>query len=308
MSLAELNENAVGQDLSLLHRSTSTVRGYLELTKPRIMLMLLFTEYCAMVVGAGRLPDWKASLWSVLGLALSTGGAAALNMWYDRDIDGIMQRTAHRPIPAGRVSSTGAFWFGLILQVGATLLLGFLVNWLSALMALSGFVYYVVIYTMWLKRSTPQNIVIGGGAGAFPPIVGWAAATGHLSWAAVLMFLIIFMWTPPHFWALALYKRDDYERAHVPMMPIVRGPKSTKRQSFVYTLLLLTSSLLLYVTGVVGLVYLAVAVALGLGFMVFTWMSLRENDSHVQWAKRTFRYSLIYLPTLFVLMVLNFTH
>lgn len=308
MSMAEMNEGAVSQDLSVVQRIFSTLRNYTELTKPRIMVLLLFTEYCAMVVADGRIPGLAVTLFAVVGLALSSGGAAALNMWFDRDIDGVMKRTVRRPIPAGRVSSTGAFWFGIALQVAATLILGFLVNWLTSILALAGFIYYVVIYTMWLKRSTPQNIVIGGGAGAFPPLVGYAAVTGHMSWAALLMFAIVFLWTPPHFWALALYKCDDYQRANIPMMPVVRGARSTKRQSFAYTILLLIASLLLYFTHTVGVVYLAIATALGVGFMVFTWMSLREADDQVEWAKKTFRYSLLYLPTLFVVMVLNLHH
>ncbi|QQE77492.1 heme o synthase [Alicyclobacillus sp. SO9] len=308
MSLAGMNEGAVSQELSFLQRAEVTVKSYFELTKPRIMVLLLFTEYCAMVVAQGRIPGFRVTLLAVLGLALSTGGAAALNMWYDRDIDVVMKRTQGRPIPSGRVSSTGAFWFGIGLQVAATLLLGLFVNWLTAALTFAGFIYYVVIYTMWLKRSTPQNIVIGGGAGAFPPIVGWTAITGHVSFAAVLMFLIIFLWTPPHFWALALYKCEDYERAHIPMMPVVNGPVSTKRQSFVYTILLLASSLLLFMTGTVGWVYFTVAVLLGGAFLVFTWKSLRESNGDTRWARRTFLYSLAYLPTLFVLMVLNLHH
>lgn len=308
MAMVEMNEGVVRQDLSATRKYAAMVRGYIELTKPRIMLMLLFTEYCAMVVAAGGLPEWRTTLWAVLGLALSTGGAAALNMWYDQDIDAVMERTKNRPLPGGRVSGRGAFWFGLALQVAAMVLLGLLVNWLSAALTLVGFFYYVVVYTMWLKRTTPQNIVIGGGAGAFPPLVGWAAVTGHMSWAAVLMFLVIFLWTPPHFWALALYKQEDYKRAQIPMMPVVRGAKWTKGQSFFYTVLLLASTLLLYMTGVVGTLYLSVAAILGTVFMAFTWLSMRESASGVQWARRTFIYSLVYLPTLFVAMVLNLTH
>lgn len=290
--------------LGLLEART-VLSDYVTLTKPRIMVLLLFTEYAAMVVASKGLPGLRVTVFGLLGLMLSTGGAAALNMWYDRDIDVLMERTKGRPIPAGRVSPVGALAFGLVLLVLSFAVLGFGLNWFSAWLAVAGFIYYVVIYTMWLKRRTPQNIVIGGGAGAFPPLVGWSVVTGHLAWPAVLMFLVIFLWTPPHFWALALYKHDDYKRAHIPMMPVVRGAKTTKWQSLVYTVLLLASSILLYYTHAVGLVYLAAAILLGVGFVIYTAMSLLEKSPNLIWAKRTFKFSLIYLSVLFVVMILN---
>lgn len=306
----EQSKPAVHSALFASHRLAQVRRvfkGYYELTKPRIMLMLLFTEYAAMVVAAHRFPSAKISLFALIGLALSTGSAATMNMWYDRDIDAVMNRTSKRPIPAGEIQPTHAFWFGIVLLIIAMVELIWAVNLLTAAMALAGYVYYVVFYTMWLKRRTVQNIVIGGGAGAFPPIVGWCAVTNHLSWPAFLMFLIIFLWTPPHFWALALYKQEDYRRANIPMMPVIKGDRVTKIQSTVYAVLLLVCSIVLYFTRTVGVWYLIAAILLGSCFVFYTLRSFQEKESFV-WAKRTFKFSLFYLPVLFVFMIFNKTH
>ncbi len=281
------------------------IADYVALTKPRIMFFLLFTAFSAMVVALGHLPTWRLLGCTLLGLAFSTGGAASLNMWYDRDIDRVMDRTRHRPIPAGRVQARYALAFGLLLETLSLVLLTAEVNGLTALLALAGFVYYVFVYTIWLKRVTPHNIVIGGGAGAFPPLVGWAAATGHLATAAACMFLIVFLWTPPHFWALALYKNDDYVRAGVPMMPVVRGERQTKWQSLGYAVLLTISSILLWATHVVGWRYGVGALVLGLVFILVLIRLLAERLPAVDWAKRTFRYSLLYLLGIFGLMLAN---
>lgn len=282
-----------------------TVKAYIALTKPKILVMLLFTAYAAMFVGAGRVPHLFVTIFTLVGLALSSAGAATLNMWFDRDIDALMKRTEKRPIPMGLVKPSHALIYGLLLGLTSVLVLGIFVNWLTSLLSLAGFVYYVVIYTMWLKRRTPQNIVIGGGAGAFPPLVGWAAVTGHLAWAAWVMFLIIFFWTPPHFWALALYKNEDYVRANIPMMPVVRGPRVTKFQSLMYAILLLGISLSFLIDGTVSVLYFIVATVLGIVFIVHNIMLWRENDQKFIWAKRTFIYSLVYLPTVFVFMIFN---
>lgn len=290
-------------------RSFRALGDYLALTKPKIILLLLITGGCAMVVAkGGGLPSLRLMLLTLAGLGLSCGGANAVNMWYDRDIDPIMTRTQRRPIPAGRLRPESALAFGVAAQTTSLLILGFFVNWLAALLALGGFIYYVFIYTMWLKRRTPQNIVIGGGAGAFPPLVGWAAVTGHVGIASLLMFLIIFMWTPPHFWSLALYKDDDYRRAGIPMMPTARGWQTTKWQSLIYAVLLMATSVLLYRTGVVGLLYLFAATVLGIVFIGYTLVLLREPKPEVKWAKRTFRFSLLYLTAIFAVMVLNVRH
>jgi protoheme IX farnesyltransferase len=278
---------------------------FLALAKPGILALLLITGLCAMVVARRGLPPLGLTVWTVLGLGLACGGANALNMWYDRDIDRVMRRTCRRPLPAERLQPRDALAFGLGCAAAGPVVLGLAVNWTAALLALAGVVYYVGIYTMWLKRRTPQNIVIGGGAGAFPPLVGWAAVTGRVGVAAALMFLIVFLWTPPHFWSLALYKDEDYRRAGVPMMPVVAGWRTTKVQGLVYAVLLLVASVLLYWTHVVGLVYLVCAALLGLVFVGYMVLLLFEQQPQVRWAKRTFRYSLLYLTALFGVMVLN---
>ncbi len=285
----------------------SVINAYVELTKPKIMLFLLLTAYCAMVVAHKGLPGVAVTLSALFGLALSTGGAAAFNMWYDRDIDAVMKRTEGRPIPAGKIPSANALWFSFILFALSVVWFGLIVNWLAALLSAAGFVYYTLVYTVFLKRRTPQNIVIGGGAGAFPPLIGWAAVTGHVGLPAILMFLIIFLWTPPHFWALALFRHDDYKRANIPMMPVVKGEGSTKRQMAVYTFLLSIVSLLLYWTGAVGVTYVWIAGILGLAFMVHSMFVLEEKLPNAKWARKTFFFSLLYLGVLFLGMVTNVT-
>lgn len=281
----------------------ATIQDYVELTKPRIIAMLVVTAYCAMVVAGGRLPSLGITLAALLGLALSTAGAHSINMWYDRDIDRLMSRTRRRPLVTGTIAPARALVMGIFLEVVSIALLLWRANLLTAVWSTAGFLFYVFIYTFWLKRRSPQNIVIGGAAGAFPPLVGWAAVTGQTSLAAWLMFLIIFLWTPPHFWALALYKRDDYQRAGIPMMPVVRGERSTKWQSITYTGLLLLASLALYGTHAVDKVYLAIALVIGIGFMAVHIPLLSEKWPNVRWAKRTFHMSLWYMTAIFVAMV-----
>jgi protoheme IX farnesyltransferase len=287
------------------HAGTASLGDYVQLTKPRIVLLLVITAYCAMVVAAHGLPPFFLSLYALLGLALSAGGAHAVNMWYDRDIDALMARTNDRPVPQGKIPAARSLALGIGLMAVSLLLLLVAVNVLTALLALGGFLYYVLVYTVWLKRSTPQNIVIGGGAGAFPPLIGWAAVTGQIGLAAVLMFLIIFLWTPPHFWSLALYRQDDYRRAGVPMMPVARGERATKLQMVAYTALLPAASAALYFTGAVGAAYLAVALALSAGFLAVTLALLRERAPETKLARRAFGFSLLYLTVLFAAMVLN---
>ena len=286
-------------------RRLARAMDYVQLMKPRIVVLLLVTTLCAMLVAAGGMPNVRVALAGLLGLGLSSGGANAVNMWYDRDIDAVMRRTRNRPVPAGRLSATSALWFGLACEAVSVAVLAAWTTPLAAVLSLAGFVYYVVVYTMGLKRRTPQNIVIGGGAGAFPPLVGWAAVTGGIGLAPLLMFLIIFLWTPPHFWSLALYRQDDYRRAHIPMMPVARGERTTKVQSVVYAALTLLASVALYATGVVTAAYLVVALAAGLAFVAFTVRSLREHLPDVTWAKRTFHFSLLYLAAVFGAMVVS---
>ncbi|MDQ0191051.1 protoheme IX farnesyltransferase [Alicyclobacillus cycloheptanicus] len=292
-----------------LHKSSTlkvveVAKAYLTLTKPRIAILLLFTAFAAMIVAAQGIPTLRQMVLGLVGLGLSAGGAAAINMWYDRDIDAVMTRTAKRPLPSGVVSPGQALTFGLLLGVASVVLLATTVNWLAAILSGAGYVYYAVIYTMLLKRRTPQNIVIGGGAGAFPPLVGWAVVTGHLSLMAVLMFVVIFLWTPSHFWGLALYKNEDYTRAGVPMMPVAKGSRSTKRQMVAYAVLLLAASLALTPVMRAEILYTVLAGIFGLGFLLVNIRLLSEPDDEHRWSKRTFFASLLYLPAMFTVMAI----
>lgn len=281
------------------------VQQYIALTKPKIQIMLIFTAYIAMIVAEHGVPSFGRTVFTLLGLVLATGGSAAINMWYDRDIDVMMSRTLKRPLPLGAVNATGALVFGVTLIAASFTMLAIFVNVMTATLALGGAFYYAVVYTMWLKRRTPQNIVIGGGAGAFPPLVGWAGVTGHVSLAALIMFAIIFLWTPPHFWALALFKNEDYVKANIPMMPVVKGAHVTKVQSVVYAVLLLVVSLMLYSTGAVHAMYIVVAGLCGIAFLVLNILLLKSPDTSMVWAKRTFFASLLYLPIVFVGMLIS---
>ncbi|MDQ3875607.1 MAG: heme o synthase [Actinomycetota bacterium] len=279
-------------------------RDYVALTKPRIMSLLLLTGACGMVVGAGGVPRAGLFVAAIAGLALACGGASALNHYLDRDIDRLMgARTSSRPVAAGRVPAPYALEFGLALSALSFVLLASTVNVLAAALALAGNLFYVVVYTRWLKRSTPQNIVIGGAAGAVPPLVGWAAATGDLTLPALALFLIVFFWTPPHFWALALLLRRNYETARVPMLPVVRGDRATARQVVVYTLLLLPVTLLPYALGTLGEPYLGAAVALGAAFLYLAWRLARDLTRAR--AARVFHFSLAYLALLFLAMAID---
>lgn len=274
--------------------------GYFALTKPGIMVTLLYTGLTGMILAQRGIPSIHAIVFTLLGLALSTGGSAALNMWYDRDIDTVMKRTGARPIPSGLIQPKQALVFGLVLIALSFVIMGVFLNWVSAVLSVAGAVYYVVIYTMWLKRRTPQNIVIGGGAGAMPPLIGWAGVTGHITVTGILLFLIIFLWTPPHFWSLALFKNSDYQRANVPMMPVVRGSAVTKQQSLIYGVFLLLGSLTLYFVTPLNVEYPIVALILGGVFLYFLVRTLQEKDDSFVWARRTFLYSLAYLLLLFI--------
>ncbi len=289
-------------DLSLQRVSGATASDYIELLKPRVMSLVVFTGLAGIVVAPGHLHPVLAAV-AVLCIAVGAGASGAINMWYDRDIDAIMSRTANRPIPSGRVEPQNALAFGVILASASVVVMGLAVNWVaSALLALTvGF--YVFIYTMWLKRRTPQNIVIGGAAGAFPPMIGWAAVTGGVELPSILLFLLIFLWTPPHFWALALFRNGDYTRAGVPMMPVVAGPDATKRQMLVYTLALLPVAAAPYVVGTGGLAYLIGSSVLGALFVLCAVRVLRaDNDNHKP-AKQMFGFSILYLFLLFALLL-----
>ena len=272
---------------------------YLTLTKPRVQLLLLLTTVTTMYVAGD--PSLTLVLLTCLGGSLSAGGAGAVNHFYDRDIDAQMARTATRPVPSGRVRPGAALAYGFVLQALSFALLASTVNLLAAVLALAGFAGYVGVYTMWLKRSTPQNIVIGGAAGAVPPLVGWAAVTGQLDPTALYLFAIVFYWTPPHFWALSLLMKDEYARVGVPMMPVVHGEAETRRQIVLYTVLLAVLTMLPVVFGFFGAIYAAVALALGFAFLALAIRLQRRADR--QSALRTYLYSLAYLALLFGAMV-----
>ncbi len=272
---------------------------YLELTKPKVQSLLLLTTITTMEV-AGNPPASKIAL-TCLGGYLSAGGAGAVNHYLDRDIDARMRRTASRPIPAGRIAPRSALLFGLALAVLSFALLSLTVNVLAASLSLAGFVGYVGVYTIALKRRTPQNIVIGGAAGAVPPLVGWAAARGSLGWTAAYLFAIVFYWTPPHFWSLSLLMKDDYARAGIPMMPVVRGERETRRQILLYTLLLYAISQLPFCAGAFGGIYLAASMVLGLAFVAGALWLFRRADRRT--ALRLYLFSLAYLALLFGAMV-----
>jgi protoheme IX farnesyltransferase len=286
------------------HVDGSSWRDYVTLTKPRIMSLLLLTGGAGAFVGAEGVPAWGVFAATMIGLALACGGASALNHYLDRDIDKLMgSRTEQRPVASGRVLPERALEFGVALSALSFVLLDSLVNLPTALLALTGNLFYVLVYTRWLKRSTPQNIVIGGAAGAVPPLVGYASATGHLGWAAVVMFAIVFVWTPPHFWALALMIKEHYARAGVPMLPVAKGDRETARQIVLYTAVLIAVTLAPVGFGVFGVVYGISAAVLGAAFAWYA-LELRRTMERTA-AVRLFHYSLLYLALLFVAMAVD---
>ena len=289
-------------DVAARQPGPSLASDLIGLTKPRIISLLLVTAVAPMFA-AGR-PSLSLVLVVLLGGYLMAGGANAVNMYIDRDIDDRMTRTRLRAIPSGRMTPVAVLAFGVALATGATLLLALFANVLSATLALGGFYFYVFVYTRWLKRSTPQNIVIGGAAGAFPPLVGWAAVTGRLDLAAAYLFLIVFYWTPPHFWALALLKQRDYGRAGVPMAPLIWGDNETKRQMLWYTMILVPLTLLPAAFGAFGAIYLASAVLLD---VLFLWTVLRvvRAADYTRAAWQCYRFSLLYLALLFAAMAVD---
>jgi heme o synthase len=280
-----------------------TMSAYLALTKPRIISLLLITTVPAMVLAKGGWPGLWLVFATVLGGTLAAGGANAINCYLDRDIDEIMHRTQNRPLPLGQIEPASALVFALALEVLAFVLLFATSNLLAAVLALSATAFYVFIYTMWLKRTTTQNIVIGGAAGAFPPLVGWAAVTGNIGLPAVVLFAIIFFWTPPHFWALAIKYKDDYARADVPMLPVVSTMENTKSQMFWYSVALVPVSLLLFATGTVSWIYLGAALVLGAAFVRQTW--LLRHDDRPGAAMGVFKVSIYYLALLFIAVAVD---
>jgi len=292
-------ESAIRSNVEL----KATLRAYLELAKLRIVLLLLFTTLTAMVIASGGIPPVAVLLPTVLGGALAAAGSSTINQYLDRDMDAKMARTARRPIPSGRISPLHALAVGVTHLAASVVILAVFVNGLAALLAFAGGVYYVVVYTMLLKRNTSLNIVIGGGAGAIPVLVGWAAVTGGLTLDAWLLFAIVFYWTPPHSWALALLVNADYARAGVPMMPVARGEDATRRQILVYSLLLLVVSLLPVLTKTLGALYLIGAVLLGVGLVWHAVLLLRDSSKAM--ARQVYKYSTFYLALLFMVMMFD---
>ncbi|MEK7807419.1 MAG: heme o synthase [Chloroflexota bacterium] len=283
----------------------SVISDYLSLTKPPIVLLLLVTALGGMFLAAGGVPPSALVVWVCAGGALGAAGANALNHYLDQDIDAVMSRTSQRPVPSGRISPHKALAFGILLNLAAFLLLAAWVNLPAAALTLAATLFYVFVYTSWLKRSTPQNIVIGGAAGSIPPLVGWVAVTGGLDLPALYLFTIIFFWTPPHFWALALLIQRDYERAGVPMLPVVSGREFTALNIFLYGLILVALTLVFAATAAVGLVYLGAAAVLGGVFIALAWrLKLRQTARN---ARLLYLYSLLYLALLFVAIMVDST-
>ncbi len=282
--------------------SMAGVGDYVALLKPRVMSLVVFTALVGIVVAPGQLHPVLAAF-ALICIAVGAGAAGALNMWYDADIDAVMSRTADRPVPAGRVQPGEALGFGIMLAGSSVVFLGLMINWLAAGLLAFTIFFYAVVYTMWLKRRTPQNIVIGGAAGAFPPMIGWAAATGGIGLESILLFLIIFFWTPPHFWALSLIRTEDYARANVPMLPVVAGARETRRQILVYSLMLVPVGALPWLFGHAGWLYGAVSLASGalmIGLATRLWRAPSEPA-----AKRLFAFSIAYLFVLFAALLVE---
>ena len=289
---------------SIRRRGYANIGDYVALTKPRVMSLVVFTALVGLMVAPGGIEPFTG-LAALLCIAAGAGAAAALNMWYDADIDAVMARTAIRPIPSGRVSRPEALAFGLMLGTCAVLALGALLNMAAAALLAFTIFFYVVVYTMWLKRRTPQNIVIGGAAGALPPVIGWVAVTGYVGLEPLILFLIIFLWTPPHFWALSLNLAGEYARAGVPMLPVVAGRTETKRQILLYSVLLVSTSLLPCALGFAGAAYGAAAATLGAIMIFLAWQVRRSHDKERRPARRLFVFSMLYLVLLFGVLLMN---
>ncbi|WP_417666704.1 heme o synthase [Roseibium sp.] len=303
MSLAE-RQDTIDSDALVWDGGNGSVSDYIALLKPRVMSLVIFTAFVGMMLAPGQIHPVLAAV-ALLCIAIGAGASGALNMWYDADIDEVMSRTKKRPIPAGKVSREEAFAFGMTLSLGSVVTLGLLVNWFAGAFLAFTIFFYVIVYTMWLKRSTPQNIVIGGAAGAFPPMIGWAAVTGNVSLESFILFLIIFMWTPPHFWALALFKNGDYKAAGIPMMPVVAGEDSTRNQILAYSIVLAPLSVAPYFLGFAGVFYGLASAGLGAVFLALAanvWR-LREGEPARKATVRLFTYSIFYLFMLFAILL-----
>jgi heme o synthase len=308
-------ESTIAQaiDTGTVSARSGGAADFVALLKPRVMSLVVFTGLVGLMLAPNSaLHPFEAAV-AILCIAVGAGAAGAINMWYDRDIDALMSRTKDRPIPAGAVDADEALAFGIVLSITSVLTMTLVANLAAGALLAFSILFYVLIYTMWLKRSTAQNIVIGGAAGAFPPVIGWAAATGEVSLAAIVLFLIVFMWTPPHFWALALFRAGDYAKAGVPMLPVTAGKRETRRQILIYSVAMSALGVVPYFLGVVGPVYAAMAALLGFVFVAGAWAVWRDGahedadkpDFAEPAAKRLFGYSIVYLFLLFGLMLLD---
>jgi protoheme IX farnesyltransferase len=284
----------------------ASVRDYISLLKPRVMSLVVFTGFCGMLMapGAKDLHPFLAVI-AVFCIALASGAAGAINMWYDRDIDALMKRTKQRALPQGRMQPDDALAFGVVLTILSVMLMGLALNWTAAALLAAASLFYVFVYTIWLKRRTPQNIVIGGAAGAFPPMIGWAAVTGGISPESLLLFSLIFFWTPPHFWALALFRNTDYKRAGVPMLPVIAGSRATKRQMLAYTVIVCLLALAPYLLHMGGLFYLATAAILNMLFLRCAIRVFRAKEDDHKPARQMFAFSIFYLFGLFAALMIG---
>ena len=294
----------LANDLEVIDNQIS-VGDYISLLKPRVMALAVFTSLCGLCLAPVTIHPFMFVL-SIFCISLGAGAAGAINMWFDRDIDCLMERTKKRPIPTGKIEAENALGFGIMLSLISVLILGLSLNYLAAFLLAFSIFFYIFIYTIWLKRRTPQNIVIGGAAGAFPPVIGWVCATGELHLFPFILFLLIFIWTPPHFWALALYKDIEYSKANVPMLPVVSGQRHTKVQVFLYSIILMIISTLPYFFSYSGFFYLITSILLGFAFLYLAYKVLKSDDKQkTPFAPSLFKFSILYLYLIFSSLVID---
>ncbi len=289
--------------------TSSSVRDFYDLMKPRVMSLVIFTSFVGLVLSPINIHPFIALI-AIICIAIGAGASGVLNMWYDSDIDGLMKRTINRPIPAGNINKSEAFTYGMVISAGSVVIMGILINWSASFLLAFTIFFYAVIYTMWLKRRTMQNIVIGGAAGAFPPVIGWLSTGAPITIEPLILFLIIFLWTPPHFWALAIVTSGEYEKASIPMMPNVVGDNYTKRQIVYYSVIMSISVILPYYIGMVSILYLIPAIILSLIFIIISLQLLKSSDEQKQkkYSKKLFLYSILYLFLIYILFLIDYGH